>query len=288
MKPPLSFPRKQEPGVVRCWRLWGPALAGMTLWGCSPSPPIAPGKVVSNNPCIDSILAEIADPETIGAISRYSQDENGGSAPIAWARRFPAIGSSAEEIIAARPRLVLTGNYASTGTNAALARAGVRVETFGVPATLEESRTQVMAVARAIGREPQGVALIARIDKSTQPQTGTKSAIIWQTGGFVAGGGTIQDEMLARAGFRNASATYGLKQWDVLPLETLLRNPPDLIFTPVSARGDDARSLALRQRILRHLEGRTRIVAFPDKLLFCGGPTVISAMQVLRSAEVRR
>lgn len=257
----------------------------LLLGGCTQGPAIAPGRIVSNNPCIDGILAEIADPASIGAISRFSKDPQSRSAPIGWAKRFPAIGFSAEEIIAAAPRLVLSGNYASTGTNAALEKAGIRVESFGVPATLDESEVQVAAIAHAIGRDAQGAALIDRMKQATRPETGTQSAIIWQTGGFVAGKGTIQDEMLARAGFRNASANYGLKQWDILPLETILHNPPDIIFTPASGAGDDARALALRHRVLRHLAGRTRVIAFPDRLLFCGGPTVIEAMQRLRRAR---
>ncbi len=257
----------------------------LLLCGCTQGPAIAPGKIVSNNPCIDSILAEIAEPSAIGAISHYSQEVDGGSAPIAWAKRFPAIGLSAEEIIAARPRLVLTGNYASTGTNAALKKAGIRVEAFGVPATLAENSAQVLAIARAIDRADEGADLVRRMDEATQASKGSETAIIWQTGGFVAGRGTIQDEMLARAGFRNASSLYGLKQWDVLPIETLLRNPPDVIFTPVSARGDDARALALRARVLRHLDGRTRLIPFPEKMLFCGGPTVIAVMQIMRNAR---
>lgn len=264
--------------MLRLWPL-------LLLCGCTQGPAIVPGKIVSNNPCIDAILAEIADPASIGAISRYSQDADGGSAPSDWAHRFPAIGFSAEEIIAARPRLVLTGNNASSGTGAALIKAGVRVKAFGVPATLAENRVQVLAIARAIDRNAQGSALVERIDAATQPSASTQTAIIWLTGGFVAGKGTIQDEMLARAGFRNASSLYGLHQWDVLPLETLLRNPPDVIFTPVSARGDDARALALREKLLAHLRPKTRTVAFSEKLLFCGGPTVIAAMQTMRAAQ---
>jgi len=257
----------------------------LLLGGCSQGPAIAPGKIVSNNPCIDGVLAEIADPASIGAISRYSQEPESSSAPIGWAKRFPAIVVSAEEIIAAAPRLVLSGNYASTGTNAALEKAGIPIRSFGVPGTLDESEAQVIAIAHAIGREPQGADLVERMKKATQPESDGRSAIIWQTGGFVAGKGTIQDEMLARAGFRNASSSYGLKQWDILPLEAILRNPPDIIFTPMSGAGEDARALALRHRVLGHLSGRTRVIAFPDRLLFCGGPTVIEAMQRLRSVR---
>ena len=245
---------------------------------CSPQPPIPPHAIVSNNPCIDAILAEIAAPGQIGAVSVWSQDAASASAPLAWARRLPALGTSAEEIIAARPRLVLTGNLSSIGTNVALARAGVETLTIGVPASVEESKQQVMQVARGIGRETAGAALVARISGATHPQGATRaSAIIWQSGGFVPGKGTLQDELLTRAGFRNASATYGLKQWDQLPLETLLRNPPQVIFMPASAVGDDGRALAARARLLGHLKGQTRIVPFPDKLLLCGGPTIPEA-----------
>lgn len=254
----------------------------LLLGGCTQGPNIAPGKIVSNNPCIDAVLAEIADPASIGAVSIYSHDAESGSAPVSWARRFPAIGNGAEELILARSRLVLSGNYASSGTDGALKAAHVPVRSFGVPATLLESGQQVMEIGNAIGRQREGAQLVRRIKAATQQGDDGRTAIIWTGGGFVAGQGTIQDEMLARAGFRNASAAYGLKQWEILPLETLLRNPPDIIFTPVSAQGDDARALALRHRALRHLMGRTKVVGFPDKLLNCGGPSVIAAMQVMR------
>jgi iron complex transport system substrate-binding protein len=261
-------------------------LLAMPTVGCSQQAPIPPHSIISNNPCIDSILAEIAIPGQIGAVSAYSQDEASSSAPLAWARALPALGTSAEEIIAAQPRLFLTGNIASTGTNAALTKAGVKLVAVGVPASIAESEAQVIQIAQAIGRDAAGQALVNQIELAVSTpfpfQGGTQSAIIWQTGGFVAGKGTLQDELLSRAGYRNASATYGLKQWDVLPLETLVRNPPDVIFTPLSAKGDDARALTLRHGIMRHLKGKTRIVDFPDKLLFCGGPTIIRAMARLR------
>jgi iron complex transport system substrate-binding protein len=258
----------------------------LLLGSCSGQPTIAPHGIVSNNPCIDSVLAEIASPDQIAAVSIYSHDENSASAPMAWSAGIPAIGNSAEEIIATRPALLLTGNLASSGTNAALKKAGVKMVAFGVPATVEENAAQIRQIATAIGREAAGEVLVGRITAaigSTKPAT-PRSAIIWQTGGFVAGKGTLQDELLARAGFRNASATYGLNQWDILPLETLIRNPPDILFMPCSAKGDDARALAMREDVLRHLQGKTRIVDFPDKLLFCGGPTIIKAMELMKAA----
>lgn len=258
-------------------------LPALLLGSCSAAPKIAPGGIVSNNPCIDGILAEVAAPGQIAAVSVYSHDADSASAPLEWSGAIPAIGTSAEEIIAAQPRLVLTGNLASSGTNTALARAGVKTLAVGVPVSVEDSKMQVMQVATAIGREQAGQKLAAQIDAATEQQEGpAPSAIIWQNGNFVPGKGTLQDEMLARAGFANASSSYGLGGWDVLPLEILIRKPPRVIFMPVSAKGEDARNLATRQKLLKHLGNKVKIVPFPDKLLFCGGPTIIEASNIFR------
>ena len=282
----------------------------LLLSGCSSGPAIAPDGIVSANPCIDAVLAEIAAPGQIAAVSAFSHKADSASAPLAWARKHPAVGITAEEIIAARPRLLLTGNLASAGTNTALAKAGIKMITFGVPATVAESLSQVRQLSQAIGREAAGEALVGRIEKSLMQTVvipakagihnhrpmgfmdshlrgnddypSKTSALIWQAGGFVAGKGTLQDELLARAGFSNASETYGLKQWEQLPLEAVIRKPPAVIFMASSADGDEARILAMRRRMIARIGGKTRIVSFPDKLLFCGGPTIIDVMQVLK------
>ncbi len=258
----------------------------MTVGGCSSAPAIPPGQIVSNNPCVDAILAEVAASGQVGAVSHWSQSAASGSAPLAWARRYPALGAGAEEIILARPKLALIGNF---GTTAPLDAAGVWHLGFGVPVSVADSVSQVRQIASAIGRVQQGEALAARIEGAVGTVGGTASlkptAIIWLASGFAPGKGTLQDEMLARAGFRNASATYGLSQWDVLPVEALLRRPPDVIFTPVSASGADGRALSLRTRLLGKLNPRPRVIPFPEHLLNCGGPTIIKAMAIMKSAR---
>jgi iron complex transport system substrate-binding protein len=263
-------------------RIWLPLL--LCLSSCSAQPAILPGKIVSNNPCVDAILSEIADPAQIGAVSAWSHDAASATAPVGWARQFPAIGAEAEAVIASQPKLALIGAFGRTD---ALDRAGVQYLAFGVPANLADSAEQVRMLAKHIDRTREGERLALAIEAAgatTLSQTvSQKSAIIWLSGGFVPGEGTLQDELLARAGYRNASKTYGLKQWDVLPIETLILNPPDVIFTPATGKGDDRRSLAMRHRLLARLAERTHIVAFPEKLLNCGGPSIIATMKVLRS-----
>lgn len=263
-------------------------LSAFALAGCASQPVIAPNGVVSNNPCIDAVLAEIASPGQVTAVSSYSHDPDSASAPLAWSAKLPAIGTGAEELLLARPKMVLTGNLASSGANAVLARAGVKTVAVGVAPTIAEDMQQIRTLAAALGRTDAGEALISDIEESlpdTQISWPPVSAIIWQNGGFVPGKGTLQDELLARHGFRNTSVQYGLSSWGVLPLETLLRNPPQVIFMPTTARGADAREMNARQKLLAHLGGRTQIVDFPDKLLFCGGPTIIKVSSILAKAR---
>ena len=285
-----SLPRRRESIYSKVRSLWIPAFAGMTVLGCS-SATIPPNSVISANPCIDAVLAEIATPGQIAAVSAYSHDAASASAPLGWARALPAVGITAEEIIAARPRLLLTGNYMSLSTRAAIDKAGIKAVTMGVPATIAESNAQVIDIARAIGRDAAGQSLVlkieAAVDNKPLPLAGADAptAIIWQSNGFVAGKGTVQDELLTRAGFANASATYGLNQWSQLPLETMIMRPPSVVFMPVSAEGDEARLIDVRRRMLARLGGKTRVVAFPEKLLFCAGPSLIEAVRIMRGAR---
>jgi hypothetical protein len=73
-----------------------------------------------------------------------------------------------------------------------------------------------------------------------------------------------------------------------LPIETLIRRPPSVIFMPVATGvgevGEGGRESATRRRLLRHLP-KTQIFDFPDRLLFCGGPAVIKAMDIMRKAR---
>ena len=113
-------------------------LSAFAVAGCASQPVIAPHGVVSNNPCIDAVLAQIALPGQNSAVSIYSHEPDSASAPLAWARQLPAIGISAEEILLARPKMVLTGNLASGGTNAFLARAGIKTVALGVAPTVAD------------------------------------------------------------------------------------------------------------------------------------------------------
>jgi iron complex transport system substrate-binding protein len=244
-------------------------------------------RVASINPCVDAILMHVADPHQIAGISHYSQDPRATSVPIAWASRFRATSGTAEEVVALAPDLVIAGGHVDPATIAALGRMDIPIVQIGVPQTVDESIEQVRVVARAIGRPAAGDALARRIGDAVGQAApaggGAVSALIWQGGGMVPGTGTLADDLLTRTGYRNLSADYGLNQWDVLPLEPLVADPPRLLLS-VRATGRQDRMLG--HPVLDDLRRQIAVRDYPERLMRCGGPTIIDAAD--RLARIRR
>lgn len=245
--------------------------------------------IVSLNPCADAILAEVADPAQILAISRYSHDPRATSMDLATARRFRATGGTVEEIVALRPDVVVADSFVQPATADALARLHIPLVRLGITDSVATSAAQVRALARLAGHPERGAALLARIDTTLAaaapaPGTPPRTAIVWQGGGLVPGERTLIAELLARTGFVHATAARGLGQGAVLPLEAMLADPPHVILAAGDPRADEDRLLA--HPALDALAPGTRRVRLDPRLLYCGGPTIPRAAR--RLAQVRR
>jgi iron complex transport system substrate-binding protein len=245
-------------------------------------------RLVSINPCVDAVLMQVADADQIAGISHYSQDSQATSIPVALASRFKATSGTAEEVVALRPDLVLTGAHVAPSTIAALERMHVRLAQYPVPSSVAESERQVRDIARVAGHPERGEALARRIEAAMAAARSTRGrpvpALIWEGEGLVPGTGTLADDLLTRTGFVNQSAAYGLRQWDVLPLEYLIAKPPRVVFSVAAAERQGDRMTT--HPALGPLRRFTHIAPYPERLLHCGGPTLIDA--VGRLAQLRR
>lgn len=267
-------------------------LLALVLAACSPAPareagPASGPGIVSLNPCTDAILAEVADPGQILAISAYSHDPASSSMDLAVARRFPAVSGTVEEVVALQPDLVIGSTFMPPASVAALGGLGLPLEQFGMAATVEDSLAQVRRIAALAGHPERGEALVRRIDTALAANAGPPgapvAALVWQSGGIVPGEGTLIVDLLRRTGFANAAAARGLGQADALPLESLIAAPPALILSASHGAGEDERMLG--HPALTGL-GRVRREALDPSLLWCGGPTIIRAAD--RLGTVRR
>ena len=250
-----------------------------------------PRRIVSMNPCVDAVLQEIAGLDQIAAISHYSRDPRATSVSRDWAWRYPAVGGNAEDVIAARPDLVIAGPHVAVQTVAALKRLGIPLMQVTVPESIPENKAQISAIAARIGRQSAGTELNQQIDAAVKAATWPGEplpALIWQGSGLVPGKGTLADTLLGIAGFRNISPDIGLKQWDILPLEGLLFHPPKVLMSGeanMGAGNADANRM-LGHPVLQEVSHKIRVADYPSNLLHCGGPVIIRA--VARLAEIRR
>ncbi|MEL6486666.1 MAG: ABC transporter substrate-binding protein [Pseudomonadota bacterium] len=262
------------------------ALAVIALSGaCAPASRDAPDAepaqttFVSLNPCLDAILVEVAEPEQILAISHYSHQPGGSRMEPGIAARFAFTGGTAEEIIALQPDIVLASTFLPPATKAALERAGLRIETFDSPKTLDQSAVQIERMADLVGTDqpakdvsaamlsgPIYTVMPDHIDAEPGPDP---SVLLWQAGQIVAGQETLIAQLIKEAGFTNHVEALGLGQADHVTLEQVLTRPPDLLLVA----GD---SLGQQHPALSQLEG-TRVHFFDPSLFYCGGPSVADA-----------
>lgn len=264
------------------------AIAGLAvcavLAGCgSPQPAGVPTErptIVSLNPCADAILAEVTAPGQLLAISHYSHDPEATSMDLATARSFDVTGGTVEEVMALDPDVVVGSTYMDPATAKALERLGMRVETVGIASTVADSETQIRRLAALAGQPDKGEALVGRIEDALAAGAGNGTpvpTVLWQDGGIVPGQGTLVSELMERAGLASHSAARGLRQADYLSLERLLEDPPRLLLVAGNERAQSHPALA-------RLPGM-RTELFAPNLLYCGGPSIIQALE--RLAEVR-
>jgi iron complex transport system substrate-binding protein len=82
------------------------------------------------------------------------------------------------------------------------------------------------------------------------------------------------------------AARYGLRQWGNVMLERLLADPPKMLLSGIPSPG--APSWA--ERVMTHpalasIAGRMQRTAFPERLIYCGGPVLVDTAAVLAGAR---
>ena len=254
-------------------------LSLLALSGCmaeaAPEGRKAHPTIVSLNPCTDAVLGEIAGPDQVLALSHYSRDPSATSMDVADAHRFGVTGGTVEEVLALDPDVVVAGSFMAPATRAAFEDLGVQVETLGIASSVEESVEQVRQLGRLAGREDEAGRLAQRIEQAAAPQHSGAlvSAVLWQPGGIVPGANALVSDLMRRAGFASHSADRGMAQADYLSLEAMLADPPRVLLVAGQERSQQHPALgALTQ---------TRVAKFDPSLLYCGGPTIIRAMERL-------
>ena len=231
---------------ARRWLAAGCVAAALA--GCQPGPsqPKAaaaisghPERIVSLNLCTDQLLLQLVEPQRIAAVSRLAHDP-GLSVLEPQARALPAVRGDTEEVLLLKPDLVLVGRYTARYTTQMLRSLGIPVLEVPLASSLAEVQQQITLVADAVGESAKGRALVQALQQRQLElqQAAQQQSVPWPVAaerswqGYSTGTGTLMNELIELAGYRNAGVEAGLTGYGYLPLERLVATHPDLMLTP--------------------------------------------------------
>lgn len=241
-------------------------------------------RVFSADYCADQIALSLAAPEQIAALSVDADKDF--SFRRAAAARYPMVRADAEEVLASRADVVLRF---WGGDDARLKRLGVKVVSLEYASDFDGVKNNIAIAAAALGRDREGAALIADIDRrlSALAKRGPsgRSALYVTPGGVTAGAGTMIDAIFTAAGVGNVAAEQGLSYWRPLSAEALVADPPDLMvagfFSATSERVNHWS--AARHPAMRRLIAETDHVDLATDALSCPGDFSLNAAEALRN-----
>lgn len=247
-------------------------------------------RAVSLNLCTDELLLLLADPGEIAGLSPLARDC--ANAPLcADALRVPTIMPDAEAVLAARPDVLLAGTYTTRLATRAAREVGARVVLIPPAAALSDIPFQIRQIAVAVGHPERGEALaaafearLARLTRAARPDDPV--AALYEPNGYIAGSEGLAADLLAHAGLRNLAAIApGLPPGGRVPTEVLLSDRPDLLIRSLDPSGRSLAQAMVTSPVLARAFPPPHVVDLPDRLLVCGLPQTLDALEILRRAR---
>ncbi|KXV56125.1 ferrichrome ABC transporter substrate-binding protein [Acetobacter tropicalis] len=254
-----------------------------------PAPARAAKRIVSLNLCTDQLALMLADRAEIVGLSPLVQDCS-GSVLCQKAQDVPVLSSTAENVIGAHPDVVLAGQFTARVAVKAAREVGAKVLTLPPASSLVDIPVQIMQVAQAVGHPERGQQMVDAFLKrlallSISLQADDPVAAVYEANGFVAGAGSLPDDVLAHAGLRNLSTVAGITAAGRVPLETLLAQQPDLLVRDRSGQGYSLAQAMLDNPVLERFFSGKHVVDIPASLWLCGLPQTLDAVALLRHAR---
>ena len=238
---------------------------------------LAAASVASLNLCTDEYLLLLARPREVANVSFLSQDPQ--ESPL-WriARTHRSNRGSLEEVLAAKPNVVLTMGGGGKATSLIARRMGIRAIDLRPVASLNDVAINLRTVSAALGDPARAGPWVRRLSglRSSAPKRDADA--IW-----IGGGGqslaapSIGADWMALAGLRQRALPGGRAG-----LETMLVHPPGVLLESRYRSGQMSLGAAwLDHPIVRN--AKSRRVATDGRAWTCMGPLLIGEIERLRT-----
>ena len=246
----------------------------------------APVRVFSLDQCADQYVLALSPRQAIVGLSPRVGDRD--SYLRALSPGLPRRRASPEAILAARPQVVVRYWGGDPALVRQIERRGVTVAQIGEARDFAGVRDNVLRVAKALGQDARGAALIQRMNQQIRPGPAgtTRRALYLTPGGVTAGSGTLIDAMLTAAGWRNLASGPGYR---TVSIERLALEPPDAFVLGFFDSAYLARQhwAAAGGHFLRNLVRERTVSSLDGALLGCPAWFAGDAVQALAAARRR-
>ncbi len=264
----------------------------MALLAAAPLQAAELPRIASINLCTDQLLVTLADPEQILGLSPFARD------PFrSWdknkAARFRLLSGEAEDVLALKPDVVVAGRFTKRATRELLKAKGLKVAEFDPARSLDDVKKQLRQMGALVNDPDRADAEIAQLDAAiakarTAAQSRPIRVLALSRRGWVSGGDNLTTSLLAAVGLKNAGGELGLKAGGFASLEAIVTLKPDLLLVTENSdfAEDQGRAMLLHPALEKTYPPSKRLV-LPERLMACGGPTMVEALDRL-SAEINR
>lgn len=232
----------------------------------------------------------LADREQIASLSFFVADPR-FSLIVDQVGDIPLNHGLAEEVIALKPDLVLTGTYTAGYAVHHIRAQNIPVVSLQPSHNFDDIAESILLLGAAIGQMPRAENVVrqmqAELAALKTPTTENKLRVLsFASGGATIGAPSLFNEVVSRAGLINAAAEMGMGSWGQIGLEGLIMLRPDFVLLEgVNQTQNSLTKQMMQHRALRKLQdnGVMNLAQVDGRLWSCGGPETIQAIRAFQA-----
>ncbi|MEO6595789.1 MAG: ABC transporter substrate-binding protein [Planctomycetota bacterium] len=251
-----------------------------------------PQRIVAASVLAIEVLLEIAPRERIVGVHTLAADPR-FSLVADKVRDFHLVGAEPEQLLSARPDLVITDAFTRPETQTLLQAAGVPLLRTIAPSSLQDVAANIRSIGRVCHLGSEAEALVQRTEHGMAAVQARGEGIdAWNVCSLdgalhTYGRGSLVDVVLAAAGARNIAADRGAGPFRKLDAEAVLAWRPDALIIAAMPGEEDRERAWLHEYPGLHLLPcviRNRLLFVPGPLLGTTSHRVVDTAAFVQAA----
>ena len=233
--------------------------------------------VASLNMCTDEYLLLLALPAEVASVSFLSHDPQ--ESPL-WssARRHHSNRGSIEDVLARRPRVLLTMGGGGRATRLLARRLDIEPVELKSPESLGDVAANLKTVAAALGDPLRARPWLAKLERLKRTRPAAARDAVWlSSGGLTLAPGTIGPQWLRLAGLEQRALPGGRASLEAL----VVRPPAVLVRSRYRSAQVSSGARWLGHPIVRNAKAQRLIT--DGRPWTCMGPLMIGEIERLRA-----